>query len=109
MGSKEGDSRGLAPIRSRLDMDENLLRTVFGIHGVPKVLLRNHIPVADAKTKFDDYEITPEFVFKLNKKGNIEVSTREWVIKDDNGKQAHSLMAPAVAISMFKQIAAILE
>src|SRR3989344_6450406 len=74
MVPKEGDERGLEPIRERLERDEELIKTAFSLHGVPKVLLRNHVPVAEAKKYFDDYEITPAYDFKWNpRKRKVEV------------------------------------
>lgn len=110
MPKKEGDKGGLDAIRGRLDTDEELLRKAFKLHGVPKVLLRNHIPVGDAKEKFDDYEITPEFVLKYNKKSKkVEVSEKPFVVLDDNGKKVNSLMAPAVVVCMIKQMVEVLD
>ncbi|MFC1649841.1 hypothetical protein ACFL2C_03975 [Patescibacteria group bacterium] len=108
MVPKEGDEHGLESIRERLDRDDELLKTAFGLHGVPKVLMRNHIPVTDANL-FDPYEITPEFSFKKGKKGDIEVVEKPYVVLDDNGTKSHSLMAAPVVISMLKQLSDILR
>lgn len=104
---KEGDEQGIEPIRERLNLDGKLMEMAKDIHGIQKVLLRNAIPV-DQKKQFDEYEITPEFYYEKNESGEIITHTRPWVVKDDNGIESVSLMAPAVVISLIKQLAAIL-
>jgi adenylate kinase family enzyme len=107
MEPKEGDSLGIGPIRDRLDKDEEILRKAFALHGIPKVLLRNHVAEAESDTYFDDYEITPEYSFKLNGE-KIEVVEKPWSVKDDNGISSVSLLSAPVVVSMLKQIAEIL-
>lgn len=105
MKAKEGDDKGLDPIRERLDKDEELIRTAFKLHGVPKILMRNHIPVNVAKTNFDDYEITPEYVFKWDaKKKKVKINEKPWTVKDDNGTSCYSLLAAPVVVSFIKQL-----
>jgi adenylate kinase family enzyme len=107
---KEGDDLGIGPIKDRLVKDEEILKSVFGLHGMPKILLRNHVAVKDADKNFDSYELTPEFVLSWNdKKGIVEVGEKPWTIKDDNGKEAYSLMAPAVVVALIKQLADVLD
>lgn len=109
MTGKEGDDKGLEAIRGRLDTDEEILRKVFGLHGVPKILLRNHVPVSEAKKDFDEYELTPEFVLDYDEKSKkVKVTEKPWVIKDDSGIDSHSLMSPAVIVSMVKQLVEVL-
>ncbi len=107
MEPKEGDNLGIGPIRDRLDKDEEILRKAFALHGVPKVLLRNHVAEAESSKYFDDYEITPEYSFKL-KGDKIEVIEKPWSVKDDNGVQSVSLLSAPVVVSMLKQIAEVL-
>lgn len=109
MKGKEGDDKGLDPIRGRLDKDENLIKTAFKLHGVPKVLLRNHVPVNKAKRYFDDYEITPEYVFSAEKNGKVKITEKSWTIKDDNNVESYSLLAPPVLVSMLKQMVEVLN
>lgn len=105
MESKEGDHKGLDFIRSRLVKDEEVMRNVFALHGIPKVLLRNHVPVLEAKKYFDDYEITPEYYFKWDKKTRkVKVIEKPWIVLDDNGTSSYSLLAPPVVVSMIKQM-----
>lgn len=108
MVPKEGDDVGIAPIRARLDKDEEILKKVFGLHGMGKVLLRNHVPVSEAREYFDDYELTPEYVLEHDGTGKVSVFEKPWTILDDNGVESHSLMAPAVAVSLIKQLPDIL-
>lgn len=105
---KEGDNLGIVPIRSRLDKDEEILRKAFALHGIPKILLRNHVSVAESKKFFDDYEITPEYSFK-REKGRIKVIEKPWTIKDDNGIKSVSLLSAPVVVALLKQLADILE
>ena len=108
MVSKEGDELGLGPIRGRLDKDEEILKKAFAIYGVPKILLRNHVPVSEAKL-FDDYEFTPEYILKWNKKGKkVEIGEKKWVIKDDNGVESFSFLPAPVVVTLIKQLADIL-
>src|SRR3989344_6593047 len=110
MVSKEGDEKGLEPIRERLHKDEELIKTAFSLHGIPKILARNHVPVADASKYFDDYELTPEYSFTWDEEKKIvKVNEKSWTVKDDNGVLSHSLLAPPVVISIIKQLVEVLE
>jgi adenylate kinase family enzyme len=108
MEPKEGDNLGIEPIRERLTKDEAILRKAFALHGIPKVLLRNHVAVSEANEYFDDYEITPEYVFE-RKGDKIEVIEKPWKVKDDNGVESVSLLSAPVVVAMLKQMADILE
>ncbi len=102
---KEGDNLGIEPIRNRLDRDEMVMKTVMRLYGVPKILLRNSIPVDIAKKEFDDYELTPAYSFELDKKtGKVKVLEDQWTFKDDNGVLSHSLLPAAVVVSFLKQL-----
>lgn len=105
MVSKEGDDLGIEPIRTRLNKDEEIQRMVFGLHGVPKVFVRNHVPVTEANQYFDDYEITPEYVLDWDTKGNkVKITEKPWSVKDDNGTECYSLLAAPVMVTMLKQL-----
>ncbi len=103
MVSKEGDNLGIEAIRSRLEMDDTLIRKVFSLHGIPKILLRNSIPVENAKDLIDDYEITPGYEYKLNN-GQAEVLETPYVVKDDEGIDSYSLLSPPVVVALIKQL-----
>lgn len=103
MVTKEGDEQGIAPIKERLDKDEMLIKEAYNLKGIPKVLLRNSIPVENVKEITDDYEITPEYVYSLE--GDKVVTTeRPWEVKDDEGVVSNSLMPPPVVVSLIKQL-----
>lgn len=108
MGAKEGDNLGIETIRKRLELDDKLIDQVFSLHGVPKILLRNSIPVNQAKELVDDYEITPEYYYELDDNNEVVVKERSWVIKDDRGREAHSLLSLPVVVSLIKQLARVL-
>jgi len=103
--TKEGDSQGIAPIKERLEKDEMLIKEAFNLQGIPKVLLRNSIPINKVKEFTDDYEITPEYVYSLDKKTKkVVTSERPWEVKDDEGVASNSLMPPPVVVSLIKQL-----
>jgi len=103
MEPKEGDNLGIGPIRERLTKDEEILRKAFALHGIPKILLRNHVAEAESLKYFDEYEITPEYSFRL--KGNeVEVVEKPWTVKDDNGTPSVSLLSAPVVVSLLKQM-----
>jgi adenylate kinase family enzyme len=52
---KEGDEAGIKPIKERLKKDEKLIQQAFSLYGIPKVLLRNSVPLKEAKKYVDDY------------------------------------------------------
>lgn len=108
MVAKEGDELGIETIKERLNADGKLIEQAFNLYGVPKVLLRNSVPVAQAKDLVDDYEITPEYVLEHVGGGKVKVSTKPWIVKDDEGIDSYSLLAQPVALGMIKQIVDVL-
>jgi len=105
MVQKEGDELGIKNIKQRLEIDEKLMDMAFSLHGIPKILLRNSVPVKNAPKFVDDYEITPEYDFKWNdKKNKVERKEKKWVVTDDEGVPSFSLMPPPVVVSMIKQM-----
>lgn len=107
MGVKEGDNMGIESIRDRLELDDKLIEKVFSLHGIPKVLLRNSIPVKEVDSLVDKYEITPEYVYELEGE-KVKTIEKPWTIKDDEGSEAHSLLSPPVVVSLIKQLVKIL-
>lgn len=110
MVPKEGDNLGIEAIRDRLEKDGTLIEKAFSLQGIPKILLRNAIPVNQASECVDDYEITPEYVYKWdaeNKK--VEVSTKPWIVKDDEGIDSYSLLPAPIVVSLTKQLVSILK
>jgi len=107
MGAKEGDNLGIEAIRDRLELDDTLIKKVFSLHGVPKILLRNSIPVAEAAELIDDYEITPAYEYELDN-GQAKVKETPYIVKDDEGVDSYSLLSQPVAVSLIKQLHAVL-
>lgn len=105
MTTKEGDELGIEPIRERLNKDEVLIKQAMSLQGIPKILLRNSIPVAEIKDFVDDYEITPEYSYVFNEKENkVETIEKPWEVLDDEGIASNSLMPPPVVVSLIKQL-----
>ena len=108
MVTKEGDEQVIEPIRARLEKDEMLVKEAYKLQGIPKVLLRNTIPVGQTKELADDYEVTPEYVYQLGKDGKVETIEKPWEVKDDTGTLSNSLMPPPVVVSLIKQLVKVL-
>ena len=108
MVTKEGDEKGIEPIKERLLMDEEILKKAYSLYGVPKVLLRNAIPADIACEYVDDYEMTPEYSFEIIN-GEIKTIEKPWIVADDDGIQCVSLQAAPVVVSMIKQLVEIFK
>ncbi len=105
MVGKEGDELGIEPIKERLAVDEKLIKQAFTLFGIPKVLLRNAIPVEEANENVDGYEITPEYRFKWNKdEEKVEIKEVPWTLRDGEENEFYSLMAPPVVVSLIHQM-----
>ena len=104
MKAKEGDNLGIESIRDRLELDEKLITKIFSLHGMPKVLLRNALPVSEAEKLVDKYEITPEYYYELTEDNKVETKEKPWTVKDDEGREVYSLLAPPVVVSLIKQL-----
>ena len=110
MSAKEGDNMGIESIRERLELDDKLIEKVFSLHGAPKILLRNAVPVATAKEYVDDYEITPEYVYEYDAETKtVKTQEQPFIVKDDEGTEVYSLLAPPVAVSLIKQLVKVLN
>ena len=106
MGAKEGDNLGIESIRERLELDGKLIEKIFSMHGVQRIFLRNAVPVDRAKDLVDDYEITPEYVYEFDE-ATKEVKTvgKPFIVKDDEGVDVVSLLAPPVVVALIKNLA----
>ena len=105
MEKKEGDQLGIKPIRARLEMDGKLIERSFSLYGIPKILLRNSLPVKEAEKFIDGYEITPEYSYQWSEKGKkVKIIEKPWIILDDQGVESYSLLAPPVVVSLIKQM-----
>lgn len=108
MVSKEGDTN-IGSFRDRIEADEKVMETLMKLEGVPQIYLRNSIPVELSNEYTDHYELTPAYSYKWHgDKKEVEVTEEPWIIKDDAGVPSYSLMAPAVAVALIKQIAQVL-
>ena len=108
MIQKEGDEVGIKLIRERLNKDQELINKAFSLHGVPKILLRNSVPVDKAEELIDDYEVTPEYSYELDGE-KVKIIKKPWRFYDDHGNLSYSLMPPPVVVSMIKQMVEILN
>ena len=108
MEKKEGDEMGIEPIKERLKKEEELMKAALKMYGIPKILLRNSIPVEVAKDFVDDYEITPEYYFELEN-GQVIIKQRPWKFIDDEGKESFSLLPQPVVVSFIKQAVEVLN
>ena len=105
MVGKEGDELGIEPIRDRIEADKNVMKTLLGLQGVPKVYLRNAVPVEKAKDFIEQYEITPSYRYELNDDKSVKVIEEPWVVKDEDGVESYSLLPAAVALGLIIQTA----
>lgn len=107
--AKEGDDKGIGPIKNRLELDGKLMEMATKLQGVPKIMVRNAVPVSQVAQYTESYEITPEYVYKYDEKvGKVVVEQKPWVVKDDDGNDCNSLLAPPVLLSMMSQMHSIL-
>lgn len=109
MVGKEGDAAGIAPIRARLDKDQELIDKMFSLHGVPRILVRNAIPADKVLEYADPYELTPEYAYEVDASGKVTTKESPWTVKDDEGVEVHSLLAPAAVVSLLRQLVTVLK
>jgi adenylate kinase family enzyme len=108
MGTKEGDELGIEPIKERLKTDEELMKQAMTLYGVPKIFLRNSVPIDKAEELLDSYEITPEYTYQLQGE-EVKVGEKPWQVMDEEGVACYSLMPVAVVVSLIKQLVEALE
>jgi len=109
MAQKEGDQAGIEPIRERLQLDEKLIKQAFSLHGIPKVLLRNSVPIDKADEYLNKCDITPAYSYQWDEdKGEVKHIEKPYEIEDDEGIPSYSLMPPAVVVSLVKQMVDVL-
>lgn len=110
MTRKEGDKFGIEPIRERLEMDEKLIKQAISLYGIPKIFLRNSIPITENSKYVDSYEITPEYHYEwIGGENRVRVIEKPWEVLDDEGIPSHSLLPSPVAVSLIKQMAEVLN
>jgi hypothetical protein len=94
--------------RDMMDRESlGLVKEAYNLKGIPKVLLRNTIPVGKTKEIADDYEITPEFSYEYVD-SKVITNEKPWEVKDDEGVLSNSLMPPPVVVSLIKQLVKVL-
>jgi len=109
MVAKEGDELGIEAIRERIEVDKKVMEVLMDLQGVPKIFLRNAVPVEVASEYIDDYEITPAYRYEWDGELNkVRVIEESWVVEDDDGLPSYSLLPAAVAVSLIKQTAQVL-
>lgn len=109
MVSKEGDELGIEAMRERMEIDEAVMGRLLEMEGVPKIFLRNCIPVDAALELVDSYEITPAYSYSWDETSQkVQVIEKPWTIKDDQGVESYSLLPQAVALALIKQVARVL-
>ena len=110
MLQKEGDEFGIKPIRERLNLDDKLIKKAFSLHGIPKILLRNSVPVDKADEYIDKYEITPAYSYQWDKQeGKARIIEKPWIVQDEKNEPVYSLMPPPVVLSLIHQLVDILK
>ena len=110
MKLKEGDEIGIETMRERMNLDDELLRKAFSLRGVPKILLRNSVPVDKADENIDNYEITVGYSYKWNAGENkVDIIKKPWTTENDEGEEIYSLMPPPVVLSLIHQLAEVLK
>jgi len=110
MVPKEGDVRGIDEIRERLETDGKLMERAFSLYGIPKVLLRNSVPIKEAEEFVDDYEITPEYSYEFDEKTKrVKIREKAWQVLNDEGIPSYSLLPPPVVVSLIKQMVDVLQ
>ncbi|MEK7077424.1 MAG: hypothetical protein AAB967_04320, partial [Patescibacteria group bacterium] len=110
MEPKQGDELGIEPIRARLEVDDKIFAQLLNLSGVPKIFLRNSVPIEKAKEYIDDYEITPGYYYEYDSAAKkAKVIEKPWTVLDDNGVPSYSLLPAAVTIGLLKQTADVLE
>jgi len=86
------------------------MEKAFSLYGIPKVLLRNSVPVKEAKNYIDDYEITPEYIYEWDEKTkSVKIIEKPWQVRDDEGIPSYSLLPPPVVVSLIKQMIEVLN
>lgn len=107
--SKEGDDLGIEAIRDRVEADEELMVKAFNLYGVPKILLRNTVPVQEVDQTIDEYETTSVYTFGWDEREKkVTTNSRPWVTKDDQGRNCLVLSGPPIVVSLIKQLADLL-
>lgn len=107
--AKEGDDKGIGSLRDRLALDGKLMEMAMSLQGIPRIMVRNAIPVDKVAEYTEPYEITPEFTYVYDEvKGEVATHQQPWVVKDDAGNDCNSVLAAPAVLSMMSQLHSIL-
>ncbi len=110
MVPKEGDELGIEALRDRIEVDEAVMKNLLRLEGVPKIYLRNSIPVAVARDYTDDYEVTPAYRYEWDAATKkVNVIEEPWVVNDDDGVPSVSLLPAPVVVSFLHQVVKVLD
>ncbi len=106
---KEGDEFGIEALRDRMELDKTVMCKLIELQGIPKVLLRNTVPIAVAAEMVDGYEITPAYRYEWDAAANaVKIIEEPWIVADDAGQPSYSLLPGAVVVALIKQTIAVL-
>lgn len=109
MHAKEGDELGIEVIRDRIEADQKVMETLLTLQGVPKVYLRNSVPVKSGADFIDKYEITPAYRYEWDDNAKkVNIIEEPWTVKDTAGEEMYSLLPAAVGLALIKQTAKVL-
>lgn len=103
MVCKEGDELGIENIRERIVDDLNLMEQARNMYGIEKIEIYNSLEKEKALEYVDDYELTKEYSFEKDEKGNIKKVERAFFVKD-NGKEYISLLPAPALIQLIRQL-----
>lgn len=103
MVKKEGDEFGLEPIKDRIIMDNQLMERARSLYGVPKIELYNALEADKTLNYVNDYEVTQEFYYELDKDGKIITNAKMWELEED-GKKYNSLLPSSVVVQLIRQL-----
>lgn len=110
MVPKEGDELGIDPIRERLETDDKIFRRLLELTGIPKIRLRNCIPINTAWDYVEPYEVTPMYEYELdNVTKKIKIIEKPFVVKDEDGVDCISLLPATVTVALLEQTATLLN
>jgi adenylate kinase family enzyme len=105
---KAGDDKGVELIKDRLRADGELIERAMTLVGVPRILLRNGVPVDQVSDFVEDYEITPEYYYERDSSGAVTTKERPFTVLDDKDVESNSLLAAPVVVALIKQLHTIL-
>ncbi len=104
---KKGDVHGIESIRERIDATSLLMEKAKNLVGVPVIVIPGTVNKSLANTYFDDFELNPEYSYKLEDE-NVIFQKKPWEVEGDDGSKQIVLMAATVVLTMIKRVHEIL-